>query len=253
MIFHALTLTLQEIPMRKTPLLLLLLMITVIPCPAAPAREDPRPVDTEFRDPDEQKPAVQKPAGPAYKRLLVGVHGGFGVTFPSGDIAGDGDQKALAYYGYAAGIDACWRCCSLGGPSIRVELRPRPISFERSYINHKMTSVIDTAAVDFMAGFRFILSRFYVEPGLYYALGVGDWTETINYRGDSNSSTIKDSWRNDEAGAYIEAGVMFDVASFVSVDVGLRMEVSFLYAYDHDDRLRTNLGMLTTGVTFKML
>ena len=68
--------------MLKTPLLLLILMISVIPCPAAPVREAPRPVDTEFRDPDEQKPAGQKHAGPAYKRLLLGVHGGFGVTFP---------------------------------------------------------------------------------------------------------------------------------------------------------------------------
>jgi hypothetical protein len=240
-------------PMLKTIVIAALALMLAVPTLGA-QRLDRRPVDTEFKasdeDPAQKAPA---PARPAFKRLLLGVHGGFGVTFPSGDIAGDGDQKGLAYYGYTAGIDTCWRCCALGGPSVRIEYASRPISFERSYIDSTMTSVIDTASLDFMAGFRFLLSIFYIEPGMYYALGVGTWTETIEYRGKTSTTKVKDSWKNNEAGCYLEAGVMFSVTSFMSVDIGLRMEVSFLYAYDHDDRLRTNLGMLTAGVTFKML
>lgn len=189
-----------------------------------------------------------------YKRLLVSVSGGFGVSFPSGEISGDGDQKGVAGMGYTAGAGLCYRFFSLGGPSLWVEYAGKQISTERSYMGSKLESTINASTVNIMLGWRFILVKMlYIEPGLYYGFRVGTWTETITFKGDENEKNVPDEWTQDDAGVYLGIGVMFDVTSFMSIDVGLKMETSFLYSYVHDDSLRTNLVLLTVGTTFKML
>jgi len=198
--------------------------------------------------------AEQKSAKPEYKRLLVSVYGGFGLSFPSGEISGDGDQQGVAGMGYTAGVGLCYRFFSLGGPSLWVEYAGKQINTERSYMGSKLESTINESTVNIMLGWRFILVRMlYLEPGLYYGIRVGTWTEKITYQGDEDVNNVPDEWTRDDAGVYLGIGVMFDVTSFMSIDVGLRMETSFLYSYVHDDSLRSNLLLLNVGATFKML
>ncbi len=190
---------------------------------------------------------------PEYKRLLISLRGGFGLAFPSGDISASGGQEALAAMGYTAGLALCWRAVSLGGPVIGAASAGKQVSTRRDYLGSNSRAPSATT-VNVMAGWRFILVKMlYIETGLYYGIRAGSWTDEQSYRGKERELTVRRSWTRDDAGVSLEIGVMFDVLSFMSIDVGLKMEASFLYSYVKDDRLRTNLALLTAGVTFKML
>ena len=244
--------------MKKTILLVLPLLICASAAMAAKKSSLERELERELQA-EEQKQAKEQRSkdikkSVPYKKLLISATGGFGISFPSGDINASGGQEMLAAMGYTAGLSICYRFFDLGGPVIGAEYAGKQISTERSYMGSKWASLITATTVNLTLGWRFILIKMlYIEPGLYYGFRVDRWKEEIEYRSNTYEQNVTKDWTRDDAGVYLGIGVMFDVTSFMSVDIGLRMEASYLYSYVHDDKLRTNLGLLTVGVTFKVL
>ncbi|MCP4150830.1 MAG: hypothetical protein GY757_23995 [bacterium] len=190
-------------------------------------------------------------------KILLGLNGGFGITYPGGDIVGTGDQKALPGIGYSFGLSCSYMFMDLAGVALHTEYTGKIIESQRTFLSQLMEKTTRMSYVDIALGYKGIYKILYFELGGFIGIKTGTWTRETVLSGNSTETEIDGDVCHNEAGIYLAAGCMFAINELINIDVGVKFKSSFLYGYENettgnDDKLKTNIVMLTTGITFKI-
>lgn len=194
-------------------------------------------------------------------KFIFGAYAGYGFVYPSGLIAGTGDQGADVTAGYAVGGELGYMLLEGGGLFLGVEYASKPISINRTYMRLSQQVQYQLAFIDYVLTYRGFFdafdtrkSRLFAEIGMFYGSRSGRWVmrETMGSTTyERDMATLKPGKVQNEYGICFGFGVQFDAARDVSVNVGLRFEISLQNAFEYEDELKTNLGMLTLGACYK--
>ncbi len=191
---------------------------------------------------------------PAAGTMLFTFHGGPGVTYPTGEIAGSGDQRRLAEFGYSIGISISYLIFDWGGPFAGGEYMAQRYGIRRTYGYYRMTNRLDCSFFNVLLGYRFILFRYaYADLGLFYGANIASWKERTRFTDYHYTivTTVPRGRRHDAVGLILGAGGMIPVTPYLQVDLGMRFLVGFVPAFTHMDRLIPNIWQCMAGVTFK--
>jgi hypothetical protein len=183
--------------------------------------------------------------------MIVGINGGTGFTYPTGDITGDGDQKVKVDRGYFFGMDYTFLLNDRGGPMASISYTKKRNSIERSYFTSKMKNTITANFINMGIGYRFLLNFVYINPGLYYGKKTGTWTEKVELNGEEENN-IDPTFCNDEYGLFFHTGVSINIYKSLYIDIGIKYEMAFTYFYENGDRLRSNMAGILFGLSCRI-
>ena len=190
------------------------------------------------------------------KKLNIGIYGTFGISYSTGELAGQGDQESIPSFGYAVGMNICYKFLNHGGPIFGLQYASKPIQIKRTVLGVGTETTIETSFTDLMLGYYAQFGIIYVEAGFFYGFRVGDWVETSKTSAGETEMTLTGSrrdWTKDEFGLYLKTGVTIPIVEYFSINLGVQLDFSVLYIYENQDMLRSNLASFTVGTTFKML
>ena len=183
----------------------------------------------------------------------LGLTASFGRTYPSGTVAGTGDQKRRIDTAYSAGARLAYQAWENSTLLCGVEYARKTLAIERTYMGLPSTTTLELSFIQLSAGYRRCAGMLYGEAGLFYALKAGTWTDRRELGSTVTTSHIDKKSAHNEAGVFLGAGLAHSVWTVVSLEAGLRAEISFKNACTAGgDRLRTNSLLLTAGATYSI-
>jgi len=181
--------------------------------------------------------------------IFAGINAGFNVTFPSGEVVSMSSQKIRPGCDYSIGAIAGWLLFSIGGPVFEIEYARKSVSIERTYIYYPVKNMYDFYFMDLSPGFRFIIKYFYAEAGIFWGVKLGGWRASEDIMGFITSRKFN-KYRHNELGGHLGLGLSLPVYKVLHLDFTIRFKGSFLYAYDKNDRLRTNQVGFLAGASY---
>lgn len=184
--------------------------------------------------------------------FLFGAHGGYGITYPTGDIGGDSNQKAVPDSSYLYSGQLGYMIFNTGAIVCNIEYTKKTIALERNLMGAPAKSTFEISFINFMLGYKGLSGIIYWEVGLYYGLKYGDWSDRLDINGTATTKDISDSNSHNEIGIFLGGGVNYKIFKSISIEAGVRIENSFIFAHRNSlgDKIRTNAAFLVAGVLF---
>jgi hypothetical protein len=187
---------------------------------------------------------------PSYS-MILGINGGTGFSYPTGDISGNGDQKVKVDRGYYYGMDYTYLLNQRGGLMAGLSYTKKRNSVERSYFTSKMKNTITANFINMGIGYKFLINFVYINPGLYYGKKTGTWTEKIELNGEEENN-IDSTFCNDEYGLFFHTGFNINIYKSLYMDIGIKYEMAFTYFYENGDKLRSNIAGVLFGLSYRI-
>jgi hypothetical protein len=197
---------------------------------------------------------TKQTAAGSVKEYVLGVKYGYGASYPSGEIAGDGGQKALYGEAKSFGLEFGHLISQSGWLSLSLLKTNRELVVERTNAGQQERVYIYTGFIDIALTGRYIIDWFYADLGIYYGLHYGSWFKKVSGNGVPVDETpIYGSKKKNEFGANLGTGFLLPVNENVNLQLGLLYTMAFTASYqDGKDKLKPYTLEFISGVQYKI-
>lgn len=185
--------------------------------------------------PEKKEKTVSEPD--VKKNGFLEIYGSRGITYPLGEISGDGGQKAYFGDSSAAGINTGYEIADMHIIYLGVTMLTQRFEVERTYMNKLMLTSVEAKFFNFDLSYRFQEKLYYAGAGLYLGLPRGAWSRKNALNGEVTENLLYgnlESAARTTAGLDIFAGLTFAVNEDFSLNTGLKFLVPLIPAYKYD-------------------
>lgn len=170
---------------------------------------------------------------------FLDVYGCRGITYPFGDISGDGGQKALISSSETAGLNIGYDIYNGHILYLGISSVSQKVEVERIYMNTLMRTSVETKSINLDIAYRIQWEWFYTGFGFYYGIPYGTWSRKHALNGEVTESLLYgdlESASCNTVGMEIFAGVSIKIYDKSALNIGIRTLIPFtpIYKYDQD-------------------
>ena len=196
-------------------------------------------------------------------KFLISPFGGIGMALAGGDYpdrnSGDDKDPALDVgLAYNGGIMFGYAPISAGAVTFGFEYASKPFVFHHHHqYDGKYTITRFNHFIDLLVGWRGYVKYFYYEAGLFWGFKILKWKYVVDDDGYDLHAPYDHKYDIDEVnadhdfGVYFGLGASIPLASFVSLDLGIKIEAAIVAAYETPGIKLTTLPILfQAGFTF---
>jgi len=179
-------------------------------------------------------------------KILISLAGGPGITFPTGEIVGNGDQKRIIDLGYSIGLTTGYLFTDFGGFILGAEYAHEKYCIWRTFFLYPTSTKYDLSFVNISGGFRFLFKYAYVDVGLFWGIKTATWKACDNILGMRLSHDIGGR----HVGGFLGGiGISYPAIKYLRLEMGIRFLIAFTPAATRMDRIIPNMGSLIVGIT----
>lgn len=211
-----------------------------------PEKKEPAPVS-------QKKKNEAKDSYASTPKMFLSFTGGFGISYPLGEFTGYGDQKPAADISYAFDLTYGYYLRDNGAITGGFSYAEKNVAVDSSFSGSPMKTTYTFHSLKINAGYRGFFNFFFLEAGLFYSFKAGDQKEKIEISGKSATTNSISSSTRDEAGIYLAFGAKYQYSPRLSFDAGIKLDFSFLNAYEKEHKFTTNSAMVIAGATWYFL
>jgi len=183
------------------------------------------------------------------------IYGSRGITYPLGEISGDGGQKAHTGDSGAAGINTGYTIENRHIIYLGITALTQRFEIERNYMNKLMLTSVEAKFINFDLSYRFQEEWFYGGAGLYLGLPYGTWSRKNALDGEVTESLLYGDLKSackKTTGLDLFCGLIFKLTDTSSFNTGLKILIPAAPAYESDqDSIKILDVAVTASVTQK--
>ncbi|MCP4133332.1 MAG: hypothetical protein GY754_20355 [bacterium] len=193
--------------------------------------------------------------------FFIGIHGSYGGTYSNVNISTSNSvtfESALDQ-GYAFGADFTLTVANNIGLILGADYSMKTLGMEiNNYGETTGSCNINSTFLNFNAGIKGFIGIFYCEAGIFAAMPIGNYSmELFDKDGNSISKkTFSDEYMEDfknEIGPYAGLGVAIPVNDSLTIDLGVKAEVSLTdLSSDGESGFSNRSLMAKAGITVKL-
>lgn len=139
-----------------------------------------------------------------------------------------------------------------------IQYSTRNVAYHNGLTPNKTDSYyFETHLIDLALGYRWYVDRVFFDAGLFYGVGLRNWSQLYrNYITGEVSEIPLDELNNvkykDEFGCFFSMGYSLPIVNYLNLDITLKAQTSFLYSVIVNDniKLKDNYLTVTLGLTF---
>jgi len=165
----------------------------------------------------------------------LNIYGGRGFTYPMGDIAGDGGQKAHIADSDTAGISTGYIIRDKHIITIGISSRVQKIEIERNYQDKLMMTTVETRFINFDLAYRFQESWYYIGAGFYYGFPLGVWSRKNALDGEVTENLLYgdlETEAKNTMGMTLSTGLTFEISKNYYLNTGINILYPFTASYE---------------------
>lgn len=191
----------------------------------------------------------------AAKNGFLEIYGSRGITYPFGEISGDGGQKAYVGDSSSAGINTGYAIENSHIVYLGITSLTQRFEVERNYMDKLMLTSVEAKFLNFDLSYRFQEEWFYAGAGLYLGIPFGTWNRKNALDGEVTESLLygdsKSACKN-TIGLDLFSGLTFKLTENTSLNTGIKILVPFTPAYvSGQDSIKIFDAAVTASITQK--
>ncbi len=178
-----------------------------------------------------------------------------GITYPFGEISGDGGQKALFADSEAAGINTGYIVKNNHYLYIGTAFTKMTFEVERTFMEQLMVSSIETTFINLDLSYKYQSKWFYAGFGFYRGFQYSTWSRKNALNGAVTETLLYGDYKSackDIYGMEVFSGFTFQLNEDCFFNTGLKISIPFNAAYEYDqDAIKVLDAALSASVTQK--
>lgn len=191
-------------------------------------------------------------------KFLISPFGGVGMGLAGGEHPDYYDGVMGVGLAYNGGIMFGYAPISAGAVMFGFEYASKPFVFHHDHPTRGEYTVYRfTHFIDLTAGWRGYIKWFYYEAGLFWGFKILRWREHAEYKDKAMddlygyNDRIPEVNSDNDFGLFFGFGASIPLASFVSLDLGIKIETAIVAAYENPDVFLHTIPILfQMGFTF---
>lgn len=202
--------------------------------------------------------AASAQAKNAAGKFLISPFGGVGLSLAGGEYPEYDDPALGVGLAYHGGLMLGYAPVSAGAVTFSFEYASKPFVFNhRNPTDGEYIVTRQNAFIDLLVGWRGYVSYFYYEAGLFWGFKILRWQTVVEDEGTDiewpydGRTDINEVNADNDFGLYFGFGASIPLASFVSIDLGIKIETAIVPAFETADISLTTLPIFfQVGFTF---
>jgi|GEM_PF-3351299 hypothetical protein len=159
-----------------------------------------------------------------------------GLTYPFGDISGDGGQKAHIADSKSAGINTGYEIINSHIIYMGIAMLTQTFEVERKYMNKLMLTSVEAEFINLDLAYRYQGEWYYAGAGLFMGIPGSTWSRKNALNGIVTENLLYGDMKSAckiTTGLELFAGLTFAVNNTISLNNGMIIMIPFIPDYKH--------------------